>query len=184
MKIYTRTGDQGETGLFGGGRVKKSDPRVAAYGDVDELNSAIGVARASPPEALFDDLLTAIQRDLFSLGGHLATPDPDKVRKALEKAELDAGRITAFERAIDEADAELPPLKAFVLPAGTQKAAALHLARTICRRAERSFWTLARRDASPAEVGIYLNRLSDLLFVWARHANWRHGVADVPWVPA
>ena len=181
MKIYTRTGDQGETGLFGGGRVKKSDPRVSACGDVDELNSAIGVARASPPEALFDDLLTAIQRDLFSLGGHLATPDPDKVRKALEKAELDEGRIAAFERAIDEADAELPPLKAFVLPAGTQKAAALHLARTICRRAERSVVALAAGTPVPGLFLVYLNRLSDLLFTLARLANHRAGSGDVTW---
>jgi cob(I)alamin adenosyltransferase len=181
MKIYTRTGDQGETGLFGGGRVSKSDPRVAAYGDVDELNSAIGVARASPPETLFDDLLTAIQRDLFSLGGHLATPDPDKVRKALEKAELDEGRIAAFERAIDEADAELPPLRAFVLPAGTAKAAALHLARTICRRAERSVVALAAGSPVPSLFLVYLNRLSDLLFTLARLANHRAGNGDVTW---
>jgi len=181
MKIYTRTGDRGETGLFGGGRVKKSDPRVSAYGDVDELNSAIGVARASPPEALFDDLLTSIQRDLFSLGGHLATPDPDKVRKALEKAELDEERVAAFERAIDEADAELPPLKAFVLPAGTPKAAALHLARTICRRAERSVVELAQHSAVPDLFLVYLNRLSDLLFTLARLANHRAGSGDVTW---
>jgi cob(I)alamin adenosyltransferase len=181
MKIYTRTGDQGETGLFGGGRVKKSDPRVAAYGDVDELNSAIGVARATPPEAFFDEVLTAIQRDLFSLGGHLATPDPDKVRKALEKAELDEGRIAAFERAIDVADAELTPLRAFVLPAGSQKAAALHLARTICRRAERSVVALATESPVPALFLVYLNRLSDLLFTLARLANHRAGNGDVTW---
>ena len=181
MKIYTRTGDRGETGLFGGGRVKKSDLRVAAYGDVDELNSAIGVARASPPDAMFDDLLTSIQRDLFSLGGHLATPDPDKVRKALEKAELGEGRIAEFERAIDEADAELPPLKAFVLPAGTPKAAALHLARTICRRAERSVVELAQHSTVPELFLVYLNRLSDLLFTLARLANHRDGRGDVTW---
>jgi cob(I)alamin adenosyltransferase len=181
VKIYTRTGDRGETGLFGGGRVKKSDLRVAAYGDVDELNSAIGVARAAPPESLFDDLLISIQRDLFSLGGHLATPDPEKVRKALEKAELNEGRITAFERAIDEADAELPPLKAFVLPAGTPKAAALHLARTICRRAERSVVGLAQHSAVPDRFLVYLNRLSDLLFTLARLANHRAGSGDVTW---
>ena len=181
MKIYTRTGDQGETGLFGGGRVKKSDPRVAAYGDVDELNSVIGVVRATPPEAFFDELLTAIQRDLFSLGGHLATPDPDKVRKALEKAELDEGRIAAFERTIDEADAELAPLRAFVLPAGTPKAAALHLARTICRRAERSVVALAAESPVPSLFLVYLNRLSDLLFTLARLANHRAGTGDVTW---
>ena len=181
MKIYTRTGDEGETGLFGGGRVKKSDLRVAAYGDVDELNSALGVARASPPVELFDDLLATIQRDLFSLGGHLATPDPDKVRKALEKAELDEGRIAAFELAIDQADKELPPLKAFVLPAGSPKAAALHLARTICRRAERSVVGLSDQAQVPTLFLVYLNRLSDLLFTLARQANHRAGSGDVTW---
>ena len=181
MKIYTKTGDNGDTGLFGGGRVRKSDPRVAAYGDVDELNSALGVARASPPVELFDDLLATIQRDLFSLGGHLATPDPDKVRKALEKAELDQGRIAQFESTIDQADLELPPLKAFVLPAGSPKAAALHLARTICRRAERSVVALADEAPVPGLFLVYLNRLSDLLFTLARLANHRAGSGDVTW---
>ena len=181
MKIYTRTGDEGETGLFGGGRVRKSDLRVAAYGDVDELNSALGVARASPPLELFDDLLATIQRDLFSLGGHLATPDPDKVRKALEKAELDQERIAEFESAIDQADMELPPLKAFVLPAGSPKAAALHLARTICRRAERSVVALSDQAQVPTLFLVYLNRLSDLLFTLARLANHRAGSGDVTW---
>jgi cob(I)alamin adenosyltransferase len=181
MKIYTRTGDEGETGLFGGGRVRKYHPRVAAYGDIDELNSSIGVARAAPPDALFDDLLAAIQRDLFSLGGHLATPDPDKVRKALEKAELDQGRVAEFERAIDQAETELPPLKAFVLPAGSPKAAALHLARTVCRRAERSVVELAAESPVPELFLVYLNRLSDLLFTLARLANHRAGAGDVTW---
>lgn len=181
MKIYTKTGDQGETGLFGGGRVPKDDPRVAAYGDVDELNSAIGVARAAGPPDLFDDLLQSIQRDLFSLGGHLATPHPEKVRKALEKAELSADRIALFERTIDEADGELPPLKAFVLPAGTSKAAALHLARTVCRRAERSVVALAHGEEVPELFLVYLNRLSDLLFTLARLANHRDGHGDVTW---
>ena len=181
MKIYTRTGDEGETGLFGGGRVKKSDLRVAAYGDVDELNSALGVARASPPVELFDDLLATIQRDLFSLGGHLATPDPDKVRKALEKAELAQERIAEFESVIDQADLELPPLKAFVLPAGSTKAAALHLARTICRRAERSVVALSDAAPVPGLFLVYLNRLSDLLFTLARLANLRAGSGDVTW---
>jgi cob(I)alamin adenosyltransferase len=181
MKIYTRTGDEGDTGLFGGGRVRKSHPRVAAYGDIDELNSAIGVARATPPMELFDHLLATIQRDLFSLGGHLATPDPDKVRKALEKAELDEGRIAEFERTIDQADIELPPLKAFVLPAGSAKAAALHLARTVCRRAERRVIELADQAAVPQLFIVYLNRLSDLLFTLARLANHRTGSGDVTW---
>ena len=181
MKIYTKTGDRGETGLFGGGRVPKDDPRVAAYGDVDELNSAIGVARAAGPADLFDDLLQSIQRDLFSLGGHLATPHPEKVRKALEKAELSADRVALFERTIDAADAELPPLKAFVLPAGTPKAAALHLARTVCRRTERSLVALMRNEEVPELFLVYLNRLSDLLFTLARLANHRDGRGDVTW---
>jgi cob(I)alamin adenosyltransferase len=181
VKIYTRTGDEGETGLFGGGRVRKSDPRVAAYGDVDELNSALGVARAAPPAELFDDLLATIQRDLFSLGGHLATPDPGKVRKALEKAELDQDRIAEFERAMDQADVELVPLKAFVLPAGSPKAAALHLARTVCRRAERSVVSLSDQAPVPGLFLVYLNRLSDLLFTLARLANHRAGTGDVTW---
>ena len=182
MKIYTRTGDEGETGLFGGGRVPKDHPRVAAYGDVDELNSAIGVVRATAPAELFDELLEAVQRDLFAIGGHLATPDPEKVAQALAKAVLPAeraessssGRSTTAER-------ELPPLRAFVLPGGTPKAAALHLARTVCRRAERSVVRLAHEDEVPAVFLVYLNRLSDLLFTLARLANHRAGVRDITW---
>jgi cob(I)alamin adenosyltransferase len=181
MKIYTKTGDKGDTGLFGGGRVPKDDIRVTAYGDVDELNSVIGVVRATAPTDLFDDLLASIQRDLFSLGGHLATPNPEKVKKALEKAELSPERVALFERTIDEADAELPPLKAFILPAGTPKAAAFHLARTVCRRAERSVVTLSRDQETPEFFLIYINRLSDLLFALARVANKRAGVEDVTW---
>jgi cob(I)alamin adenosyltransferase len=181
MKIYTRTGDSGETGLFGGGRVPKDHQRVAAYGDVDELNSAIGLARATEPAAFFDALLETVQRDLFSIGGHLATPDPERVAKALEKASLSAGRIVEFEAAMDAADAELPPLRAFVLPAGTPKAAALHLARTVCRRAERSTVGLARESEVPELFVVYLNRLSDLLFTLARLANHRGGSGDVTW---
>lgn len=181
MRIYTRTGDQGETGLFGGGRVPKDHPRVAAYGDVDELNSAIGLARATDPPGLFDDLLQPIQRDLFSIGGHLATPDPTRVKKALEKAVLSSERVAGLERAIDQADQELEPLRGFVLPAGTPKACALHVARTVCRRAERSVVSLARHDEVPGLFLIYLNRLSDLLFTLARLANHRAGVKDVSW---
>jgi len=181
MKIYTRTGDEGETGLFGGGRVPKDDPRVSAYGDVDELNSAIGLARATEPVALFDAELEAIQRDLFAIGGHLATPDPEKVRAALEKASLSAGRIEEFERAMDTADGSLPPLRAFILPAGAAKAAALHLARTVCRRAERSVVGLARNAAVPELFIVYLNRLSDYLFTLARLANQSAGRGDVTW---
>ena len=181
MKIYTRTGDSGSTGLFGGGRVPKDHPRVAAYGDVDELNSCLGVARATAPVQFFDRLLESIQRDLFAIGGHLATPDPAKVARALEKAELSEARVAEFERLMDEADAELPALRAFVLPAGTPKAAALHLARTVCRRAERSVVHLAHESEVPALFVVYLNRLSDLLFTLARVANHRDGAGDVTW---
>jgi cob(I)alamin adenosyltransferase len=181
MKIYTRTGDEGDTGLFGGGRVPKNHPRVEAYGNVDELNSALGVARATPPVDFFDSLLESIQRDLFSIGGHLATPDAERVRKALEKAALSETRIGEFETVIDTADAELPALRAFVLPAGTAKAAALHLARTVCRRAERSVVNLARESEVPGLFLVYLNRLSDLLFTLARLANHRYGSGDVTW---
>jgi cob(I)alamin adenosyltransferase len=134
-RIYTRTGDQGETSLFGGGRVPKDHPRARAYGDVDELSSFIGLVRVTSPVELFDAELEEIQRDLFAIGGHLATPDPAKVAKALAKASLSPARVTAFERLMDEAEAELPPLRAFVLPGGTPKAAAFHVARTVCRRA-------------------------------------------------
>lgn len=181
MKIYTRTGDAGDTGLFGGGRVSKDHIRVSAYGDVDELNSVIGLVRATAPEAFEDALLESIQRDLFSIGGHLATPDPEKVRKALEKASLSGDRVAEFERVIDDADAELPPLTAFVLPAGTPKAATLHLARTVCRRAERQVVHLAAKEAVPELFLVYLNRLSDLLFTLARLANHRAGTGDVTW---
>jgi cob(I)alamin adenosyltransferase len=180
-RIYTRTGDAGETGLFGGGRVRKDHPRVAAYGDVDELNSMLGVVRAAEPTDFADPLLQTIQRDLFAIGGHLATPDPERVRKALEKAELPPERIEEFERAIDAADAELAPLTAFILPGGTPKAAALHMARTICRRAERHVVALAATDPIPDQFLIYLNRLSDLLFTLARLANHRAGEGDVTW---
>ena len=181
MKIYTRTGDTGETALFGGGRVSKDHPRVAAYGDIDELNAVLGVARATEPRDLADHLLHSIQRDLFSLGGQLATPDPERVAEALDKATLPPEQVTAFESAIDEADTELPALRAFVLPGGTAKAAALHHARTVCRRAERSVIALGREAEVPPLFLQYLNRLSDLLFALARLANHRDGAGDETW---
>ena len=181
MKIYTRSGDGGTTGLFGGGRVPKHHPRVAAYGEVDELNAVIGLARTTAPVELFDPLLESVQRDLFTLGGHLASPEPEKVRAALEKASLDRDRVALFEAEIDRADQELPPLRAFVLPAGTPKAAALHHARTVCRRAERAVVALAHDAAVPDAFLVYLNRLSDLLFALARLANHRGGRDDVIW---
>lgn len=181
MTIYTRTGDEGETALFGGGRVAKDDTRVAAYGDVDELNAALGAAAAAEPRDLERDLLERVQRDLFAIGGRLATPDPHKVPKALAKATLPPDRIGELEAAIDRAERELAPLTAFVLPGGAPKAAALHVARTVCRRAERSVVTLTHQAAVPGEILSYLNRLSDLLFVLARLANHRAGVPDRTW---
>ena len=181
MRIYTKTGDEGETGLFGGGRVPKDDRRVAAYGSVDELNAAIGLARALEPVAFGDTLLQDIQRDLFAIGGQLASPEPAKVAKALAKATLDDERVAALEAAIDSAEATLTPLTGFILPGGTPKAAALHFARTVCRRAERNVVTLSREASLAPVILAYLNRLSDLLFVLARRANAAAGRADVAW---
>ena len=168
--------------MFGGGRVPKDHRRVAAYGAVDELNAAIGLARALDPTALGDALLDDIQRDLFAIGGQLASPEPAKVAKALAKAALSDERVAALERAIDSTEATLAPLDGFILPGGTPKAAALHFARTVCRRAERCVVTLSR-EAPPIAPSIlpYLNRLSDLLFVLARGANAAAGRADVAW---
>jgi len=182
VKIYTRTGDGGETSLMGAGRVPKDHLRVRAYGDVDEANAAVGLARTTAPRDLADDLLTAIQHDLFTIGGALATPEPDRVGAAQRvKVVVAAERISALEAAIDAADTELPALKAFVLPGGTPKAAALHLARTVCRRAERTVVHLSHTEHVPDEVLVYLNRLSDLLFTLARLANLRARVDDVTW---
>ena len=180
MKIYTRTGDEGTTGLFGGGRVAKTHPRVEAYGDVDELNAAIGLARAIEPMPHIDEVLVPLQRDLFAIGALLATPDRDKMKRQLEKASIDERRVTEMEHAIDDGDRELEPLKAFIIPGGSAKAAALHVARTVCRRAERRVIALADEDIPPIVV-IYLNRLSDLLFTLARVANRRAGTGEVTW---
>jgi cob(I)alamin adenosyltransferase len=181
MKIYTRTGDQGQTGLFGGGRVGKDDPRVEAYGEIDELNAVIGLARAAASMPRIDEVLVSVQRDLFSIGALLATPDREKMHQHLAKALIDAGRIAQLEQAIDDADADLPPLHAFVLPGGAPKAAALHVARTVCRRAERGVIHLAAAVELPPLVVVYLNRLSDLLFTLARLANHLAGAGEVTW---
>jgi cob(I)alamin adenosyltransferase len=180
MKIYTKTGDEGETGLFAGPRVMKDHPRVAAYGDVDELNAAIGMARAVEMMPRIDEILVPLQRDLFSIGALLATPDRDKMKKQLEKARIDEGRIKELVHAIDDGDRELEPLKSFIVPGGTPKAAALHVARTVCRRAERRVIALEHEEIPPIVV-IYLNRLSDLLFTLARVANKRAGAGEVTW---
>ena len=181
LNIYTRTGDRGETGLFGGGRVPKDDRRVEAYGDVDELNASLGLARAIELMPRVDEVLVPIQRDLFAIGALLATPDPAKMREQLDKARLDEDRVAQLEAAIDAGEAELDPLRAFILPGGTPKAAALHVARTVCRRAERRVVALARGVEIPELVVMYLNRLSDLLFVLARVANRRAGAGEVTW---
>jgi cob(I)alamin adenosyltransferase len=175
MKIYTRTGDRGQTSLFGGTRVAKNDPRIESYGTVDELNSFLGVARAAWPASLIDATLHGAQMDLFEIGAHLASPGTSRF------AGVGAERIEQLERGIDAMEAELAPLKTFILPGGTPAAAHLHVARTICRRAERL--VVALQDESPETQSTiaYLNRLSDYLFVAARFANHAHGVADVPW---
>ena len=180
LKIYTKTGDAGDTGLFGGGRVPKDHPRVTAYGEIDELNALIGMARAAETMPRIDEVLAPIQRDLFSLGALLATPDLEKMKEQLAKARLSDARIGQLEQAIDDGESELEPLKAFILPGGTPKAA-LHVARTVCRRAERAVISLQRETEVPQIVIVYLNRLSDLLFVLARVANKRAGVGEVTW---
>lgn len=181
MKIYTRTGDEGETSLFGGKRVSKSDARVTAYGQVDELNAVLGAVLATEPRDFEHALLMAIQRDLFAIGGRLATPEPDRVAKALGKAVVPHDRIDALEENIDRMDRQLPVLKQFILPGGTAKAAALHWARTVCRRAERGVVQLSNDAAVPGEILKYLNRLSDLLFTMARLANAQADVPEEQW---
>jgi len=179
MKIYTKTGDAGETGLFGGPRVRKDHLRIEAFGTVDELNSHLGLIRTLPGSGAVDDLLRRIQCDLFELGAQLATPGDAAERITLPHVE-------ALEQAIDEHDARLPPLSSFILPTGTPLAAAIHVARTVCRRAERRVVKLGTAPEAliPVNAIEYLNRLGDLLFVLARHANHQERVADDPWHPS
>jgi cob(I)alamin adenosyltransferase len=182
-RIYTRTGDEGETGLFGGGRVPKSHPRVRAYGEVDELNAVLGwaIARLPESEPQVRGRLTTVQGDLFTLGAHLATPDGAPARQHIPQLPVD--RPAAFEQWIDEAEEELEPLRSFILPGGSEAGAALHLARTVCRRAERHVVELAAETAIDGAILIYLNRLSDLLFDLARLVNRRAEVPETPWHP-
>jgi cob(I)alamin adenosyltransferase len=184
-RIYTKTGDQGETGLFGGGRVAKDDERVDAYGEVDELNAALGLARSfaralqNVPE--LDQQLQTLQEQLFTVGAVLATP-----RESAADGHIPHVRpewITSMEARMDALDRVLPPLTHFVLPGGTDAASALHLARTICRRAERRVIPLHRSGHAPPELLVYLNRLSDLLFTLSRWCNQLAGRADVLWIP-
>jgi cob(I)alamin adenosyltransferase len=180
QRIYTKTGDAGETGLFGGGRVSKANARVEAYGEVDELNAAVGWARTVVIEPAIEDVLRDAQSDLFSIGAYLATP-PGRAQSHLPP--LPTARIPIWEEWIDEAEALLPPLKSFILPGGSEAAAALHVVRTVCRRAERRVVALSETDQLDPTILIYLNRLSDLLFVAARVANAAAGVDDVIWEP-
>ena len=183
MKIYTRTGDRGETGLFDGTRVSKSDARVATYGDVDELNAWLGFARsrgADRPE--ISDMLVQIQRDLLALGARLADPRK-KIAERVTKVEIGAAEVVRLESWIDQLESSLPPLRRFILAGGSEAGAALHVARTVCRRAERAMVAL-QADADhrvEPDLIIYVNRLSDLLFVMARYVNFRTGVSEIEW---
>ena len=178
MKIYTRTGDSGETSLFDGTRARKDDARVDAYGEVDELNAWLGFVRASQPDAIVDEALQLIQRDLFALGAQLADPG-DRLAARVTKAVIADDHVLRLEQLIDALEADLPPLRRFILAGGTAAGAALHIARTVCRRAERRIVSL---DPPIDPVLLrYVNRLSDLLFVLARAANHRSGVPETEW---
>jgi cob(I)alamin adenosyltransferase len=181
VSIYTRTGDEGDTGLFGGGRVSKDHPRVAAYGTVDELNSVLGWALNLVTDDRARQRLGQVQHDLFAMGAELATPPAAGGRRRPETPDLPLERVGEMEAWMDEADRELEPLTRFVLPGGSEGAAALHVARSVCRRAERAVVSLGRTEAVHEGVVPYLNRLSDLLFTLARLENLRAGVPDVPW---
>ena len=182
MKVYTRRGDGGETDLFGGGRVGKDAARVCAYGEVDELNAVVGTVRAELEDADLIAWLSTIQLSLFDLGGELATPDVEsRVAGGQNIPRVVEAEVTEIEDWIDRLDSELEPLRNFVLPGGARGAAQLHLARTVCRRAERAVIALSRdEDVAPVLIR-YLNRLSDLLFTLARAVNRRAGVAEPTW---
>jgi cob(I)alamin adenosyltransferase len=179
VKIYTRTGDSGETALLGGKRVSKADPRVAAYGDVDELNAWLGFARAGALGNELATMIERIQRDLFAIGSRLADPG-SKVASKVEKTAVTGDDVKRLEEWIDQLESEVPALRRFILAGGSPSGASLHVARTICRRAERNVVGLGR-DEVESEVLVYLNRLSDLLFVMARVANRRAGAPELEW---
>ncbi len=181
MPIYTKTGDEGDTALFGGGRVPKNDPRVEAYGAVDELNSFVGLALTALADGDIAIGLRLIQNDLFALGANLATPAGDGSRPRPQTPDVPMDRVEAMEGWIDQATDELPELREFILPGGTEGAARLHVCRSVCRRAERAVVALGANEPLDRAIVPYLNRLSDLLFVWARLENHRTGQADVPW---
>lgn len=179
MKIYTKTGDDGTTSLFSGGRVSKTHLRVEAYGTVDELNSILGAARAHKPQAQTDAWLAQVQRQLFHLGADLATPLDAKSDWVVR---MDAATVTWLENTIDEMTAQLPELKYFILPGGTLAAAQLHVGRTVCRRAERIVVALQEHEPVGEQVLNYLNRLSDFLFTLARWENMQAGVPEDTWI--
>ena len=180
MRIYTRTGDQGETSLPGGQRVRKSLLRVEAYGAIDELSACLGVACVALADVETADLLVQIQRDLFALGAQVADARGGETSLS-EKMAFPQAKVTALERAIDRAEATLPPLESFILQGGCEAGARLHFARTVCRRAERRLVALAEQEPVLSVFLAYLNRLSDLLFVLARLANHRAGHSEIPW---
>ncbi len=189
MKIYTRTGDDGTTGLFGGARVRKDDLRVAAYGAVDELNASLGVARAAlaeeparPEDHALDGVLRTIQEQLFVLGADLASPR-EGAKQASYLPRVDQALVAGLEGWIDEHERALAPLRNFILPGGSRTASALHLTRAVCRRAERSAVSLAARERIGEEPIRYLNRLGDLLFVLARYANHSSRTSETEWAP-
>ena len=179
VKIYTRTGDTGDTALFDGTRVRKSDARVAAYGDVDELNAWLGLVRADGVDSNLSDMLVQIQRDLFAIGARLADPS-HRIADRVSKATVSREDVARLENWIDTLEAELPPLRRFIVPGGSIAGASLHVARTICRRAERAIVALDADSLEP-ELLIYVNRLSDLLFVMARSANHRAAEPELEW---
>jgi cob(I)alamin adenosyltransferase len=181
MRLYTKTGDDGTTGLFGGTRVGKDHDRVEAYGTVDELNAVLGLVRATEPPRELDEILEAVQNDLFAVGAELACAPGREARLACRP--VDGPEIAALEAAIDRAEDALPALRNFVLPGGSATAAALHHARTVCRRAERRVLRAGRAEHLRSELVVYLNRLSDLLFALARRANQLAGRPDVLWEP-
>lgn len=181
-RVYTRTGDQGSSQLLSVGRVPKSHARLHAYGDSDELNSVLGVALAAGLAVPLATQLRVIQADIFVLGSQIAVPHPEKIKYPIP--ELTPAHTQQLERWIDALDAQLAPLKNFILPGGGTGAALLHQARTICRRCERHVQAIAQTEDLPAPVLTYLNRLSDYLFIAARYSNLKAGVEDVPWVPA
>ncbi len=177
MKIYTKTGDSGETSLFGGQRVSKNHSRIDAYGTVDELNAIIGIVRSSEPNPVIEDMLDRIQNELFVLGADLATP-PEK-NTHIDR--INQNYVSRLEKDIDFLEQDLPALKSFILPGGSSGAAQLHQARTVCRRAERICFSCRQSEIISDEALIFLNRLSDLLFVMARHQNQSKNISDVIW---